>query len=287
MTASSASIPVLPVADVIPEPKIVVFSPHFDDVLFMLGGYLTELKRAEQLPTKQLHVVVLFSRSNYQAGSAEDNADTSLARIKRATGNRVIEDQDCLNELVGRYQYTYELGGEDECFARGKQFADSEMEFPHGMYEDFDAQDHAIFSRMKQRIRRWAGQNNTALVFPLAFKEHIDHFIVREAAIAVAREQEGHPGATFYFQEDKPYGGLATPEELDRTEAFISAHQLESRCYAADPEEVIRLAFKHYVSQVEEVYRTGINQQATYWQQTMTADRPLDRICAYSYRKHL
>lgn len=278
MTPSVPRPPLLPIADAIPESTIVVFSPHFDDVPFMLGGYINELKQAQLLHTKRFHIIVLFSRSNYQAGSEEANADTSLERIKLATGNRVIEDQNCINELLGRYQYTYELAGEDECFTRGKQFADSDMEFPHGMYEDFDAQDYEIFARMQDRIHRWAVQEDTALVFPLAFKEHIDHFIVREAAIAVAREQSE---ATFYFQEDKPYGGLATPEELARTEAFITEHQLVSRYYAADPEEVIRLAFKHYVSQVEEVYKIGIRQRAHYWQEELSSEQPADRICVY------
>ena len=281
MTPSVPRPSLLTIADVIPESTIVVFSPHFDDVLFMLGGYMNELKQAHRLSTKRFHIIVLFSRSNYQAGSGAANADTSRERIKLATGNRVIEDQDCIDELLGRYQYTYELSGEDECFARGKQFADSDMEFPHGRYEDFDAQDHEIFARMQDRIRRWAVQEDTALVFPLAFKEHIDHFIVREAAVAVAREQPDQVGATFYFQEDKPYGGLATSEELARTETFITEHQLVSRHYAADPEEVIRLAFKPYVSQVEEIYKIGIRQRAHYWQDERSLEQPADRICVY------
>lgn len=274
----------LPIAEVIPESTIVVFSPHFDDLLFMLGSYVLALNNTQQLNNKQFHIIVLFSRSNYQAGSGNANFDTRVERIKLATGHRVIEDQDCINELLGRYQYTYELAGEDECFVRGKQFADSDMEFPHGTYEDFDAQDHVIFARMQQRIRRWADQEDTALVFPLAFKEHIDHFIVREAAITVAQERPRPTGATFYFQEDKPYGGLATPEELARTEAFITEHQVTSRCYAADPEAVIRLAFKHYVSQVEEVYKTGIRQRTVYWQEKLQIDQPADRICVYHPR---
>ena len=100
----------------------------------------------------------------------------------------MLEDQECIDEILGRFNYRYEIAGENECFTRGKTFADSEMEFPHGMYEDFDETDEQIFKRMKQRISLWTDCRDTALIFPIAFKEHIDHFLVREAAVEVAKE---------------------------------------------------------------------------------------------------
>jgi len=270
------------IEDVIPESNIVVFSPHFDDFLFMLGGYVSELKKAGHLDTKKIHINILFSKSNYLARSGKENFNTSLDRIKLATGKRLLEDQECIDELLGRFNYRYEIAGENECFTRGKAFADSDMEFPHGMYEDFDETDKQIFERMKERITLWAHCRDTALIFPVAFKEHIDHFIVREAAITVAENTA--PGqAAFYFQEDKPYGGIATGIERDRIDNFINDHQLESRTYRYDPECMIALAFKHYISQVEEVYKTGIRNRALFLQDFVHADGPCDRI--YLYRR--
>jgi hypothetical protein len=242
----------------------------------MLGGYINELKSAGLLSTKKFHVIIIFSRSNYLAATGAGNFDTSLDRVKLATGKRLLEDQNCNDELLGRYNYTYELLGEDECFTRQKSFADSEMEFPHGMYEDFDEKDHKIFSRMEAKIREYSRLADTALIFPTALKEHIDHFIVREAAMKVAKEQL--PEAVFYFQEDKPYGGIADEAELKRVADFVSSNQLESRTYECDPEKVIDLAFKHYVSQVEEVYKTGIRNRAAFLQKEMNAERPCDRV---------
>lgn len=270
-----------PIQEIIPEKHIVVFSPHFDDVLFMLGGYILELKKAGMLDTKHFHVNLLFSRSNYQAGSGPANFDTSLERIKLATGNRIIEDQECNNELLGAFNYVYQIIGEDECFTRGKAMADSEMEFPHGMYEDFSAADELIFERMKQRVIQWASHEDTALIFPMAIKEHIDHFITREAGFKVAKELGDKAKARFYFQEDKPYGGIATREELSRIEDFIHQNQLESRLYAYDPQAVIDLAFKHYISQVEEVYKSGILGRAEFWKDKMQDSNYLDRICVW------
>ena len=267
-----------PIKDIIPEKNIVVFSPHFDDVLFMLGGYINELKKEKILGTKNFHIIIIFSRSNYLAGTGKSNFDNSLDRIKLATGKRLLEDQDCNDELLGRFSYTYELLGEDECFSRGKSFADSEMEFPHGMFEDFDENDIAIFDRMKKRIAEWSRREDTALVFPMAFKEHVDHFITREAAIAVAKETGRRRNAAFYFQEDKPYGGISDTTELGRIQTFIKENTLEARTYTCDPQQVIDLAFKHYISQVEEVYKTGIRERSRVLKDEMKTEKPCDRI---------
>lgn len=266
---------ITPVEKVIPESNIVIFSPHFDDVLFMLGGYIHALKSAGLLHTKTFHIHILFSRSNYLARTGAGNADVSLDRVKLATGKRLLEDQSCLDELIGPFNYRYELGGEKECFARGKVLLEGEMEFPHGMYEDFDDRDREIFARMQEKIKYWSKQEDTALIFPVAFKEHIDHFIVREAAMLVAREGAR---ARFYFQEDKPYGGIATDEEKIRIDEFVVRHGLHAIAYHCDPKVVIDYAFKHYVSQVEEVYETGIRNRATFLQQSLHASRPVDQL---------
>jgi hypothetical protein len=270
-----------PIKEVIPESNIIVFSPHYDDFLFMLGGYVMELQKQGLLETKNFHVLLIFSRSNYLAGTGNNNFDTSLDRLKLATGKRVLEDMECTDELVGAFNYRYELLGERECFLRGKSYANSEMEFPHGMYDDFNDLDREIFERMKARIRHWAQQHDTALIFPTAFKEHIDHFIVREAAIEVAKEDSSEHKAAFYFQEDKPYGGIATPEEKDRVASFVAKNNLQTKTYQYDPETMIDKAFTYYISQVEEVYKTGIRNRAAFLQQEIKSEVACDRIYQY------
>lgn len=269
------------IKELIPETNIVVFSPHYDDFLFMLGGYVMELPKLGLLETKNFHILLIFSRSNYLAGTGINNFDTSLDRLKLASGKRLLEDMECTDALLGQCNYRYELLGERECFLRGKSYADSEMEFPHGMYDDFNDQDQAIFERMKDRIRHWAQQKDTALIFPTAFKEHIDHFIVREAAIEVAKEGSSDQNATFYFQEDKPYGGIATAAEKERISSFVKANNLQTKTYQYDPEAVIDKAFAYYISQVEEVYKTGIRNRAAYLQQEMQSAVACDRIYQY------
>lgn len=120
------------------------------------------------------------------------------------------------------------------------------------------------------------------MIFPTAFKEHIDHFIVREAAIEVAKEMATSANASFYFQEDKPYGGIATDIEKERINNFIKEHELQTRSYYYDPETIIDLAFTCYISQVEEVYKTGIRNRAKFLQELLNPNYPCDRIYYYN-----
>jgi LmbE family N-acetylglucosaminyl deacetylase len=271
---------IFPIQNVIPEANIVMFAPHYDDFLLGLGGYVLELREQDLLSMKRFHVLLLFSRSNYGAGNGAANFDSGLERIKFATGRRLIEELDCLDELLGVHNYRYELLGERECFLRGKTMADSEMEFPHGMYADFNEQDRQIFARLQALVHAWAGQPDTALVFPLAIKEHIDHFLAREAGITVARQLGRQALAHFYFQEDKPYAGIQTTEEEARIEKFVKENDLQPRIYRGHPELIVELAFKHYTSQVEDVYRKGVMQRAAELRSLYGLVQPADRLFA-------
>jgi len=269
------------IQNVIPEKNIVAFMPHYDDFVLGLGGYVLELKAQGLLATKSFHILLIFARSNYQEGEGKANFDASLERIKYATGKRLLEDMDCLDELLGEHTYRYELIGEKECFVRQKAFAQSEMEFPQGRYEDFDEEDHRILKRLQNLVRRWAMDEDTALIFPAAILEHIDHVITRQAGIQVAEELGDRLRARFYFQEDKPYAGIAIPEELERLETFVRAHNLQPRVYRHHPEQVVELVFKHYTSQVSEVYRRGVLQRSEQLGQAYDLSEPCDRLFAY------
>jgi hypothetical protein len=273
----------LPIETVIPEKNIVFFSPHYDDFLLGIGGYVYELRAKKMLESKHFHVLLIFSRSNYQSNSGSANHDTSLARIKYATGNRLLEDLGCLDELLGARSYRYELLGENEAMLRAKKLAETGMEFPYGSYETFNPEDKQIFNRMQQCVRQWALNEDTALVFPLAMKSHIDHFITREAGITVAKQLGKSARANFYFQEDKPYAGIQNTTERIETEQFITRYDFEPRGYINHPQQVVDLAFKHYVSQVDESYRQGVLQRSIQLQTEYAAQVPLDQL--FFYRK--
>jgi hypothetical protein len=270
---------IVDISKVIPEKNIIVFSPHYDDLAFFLAGYVFGLKESGIRDTKSFTNINVFSRSNYQARQDEGNRNTSLERIKYAVGNRVIEDLCCLDELLGQYDYVYRLLGEKESQVRGKVFAESDMEFPHGMYEDFDECDWEILKRVSTIVEQLAKYEDTALVFPIAFKEHIDHFIVREAGLKIAKREANN--ARFYFAEDKPYGGISDETEMKRITCFVEENRLAVRAFKHYPQELIDLVFKHYISQVEEVYIKGINNRTQELMALYSVDYPVDRIYVY------
>jgi hypothetical protein len=267
-----------PIEKVIPEANIIVFCPHYDDFSLDLGGYIIELKERGILQSKHFHILLVFSTSNYLTAQGERNFDVSQDRIKYATGRRVIEDNNCIDELLGEHQYRYELMREREAMLRSKVFADSEMEYAQGGYNNFSEEDHQIFSRLQHLVKEWASQENTALVFPLAIKEHIDHFILREAAIQVANEMKDMAKASFYFVEDRPYAGIMAAEDVAKLEKFISFHNLQPRVFRHHPDEVVDLVFKHYISLADDVYRKGVVQRSQQLQEEHDLDVPCDRI---------
>ena len=271
----------IPIENVIKEKNIIVFAPHFDDSILIPGNYFLEMKDRDFLRSKNIEVVLIFSRSNYLARTEEENYDTSLDRIKLATGKRFLEDLECLDELLGEFGYKYRILGEKECLLRSKILAKTGMEFPWGMYEDFNGEDWAALERVRQSVMEYAANEDTALIFPLAFKEHIDHFIVREAGLKAAKELGPKARAAFYFQEDKPYSGLTDDDEALRIEKFLRDHSFEKLIYKAHPEKLIELSFKHYISQVEEIYETGIQHRSKELKKKYGASYPCDQIYLY------
>ena len=134
-------------------------------------------------------------------------------------GIRLLEDLSCMDELLGAHQYSYRLLGESDCSIRGKEAADSEMEFHHGTYEDLDAEDYAILDRVTAATSEYLHLTDTALVFPIGFKEHYDHFIVREG---VRKAMKKGGSLKFYYAEEKPLSGLANAAELARIDSIVA-----------------------------------------------------------------
>jgi len=266
------------IAEVIPEKTIICVSPHYDDFLFFLGGYIFEMKRNGLLDTKRVVNINTFSRSNYQERDAEGNKDQSLKRVQYASGIRFIEDLECLDAMLGAHNYQYRMMGEEESQVRGKILneGDGEMEMAFGSYETMDSNDWDILRRMQVCIEELSMDGNTAIILPLAMKGHIDHFIVREAGVRAM----GKPGikANFYFAEDKPYAGIMDERESAINDHFIAQYKLEDRAFDHAPEKVLEYAFKHYPSQVDEIYTVGVRGRSEQLKALYQKPTDVDRI---------
>ncbi len=247
------------IAEVIPEKNIIILSPHYDDVPLTFGGYLNELTHNQLLESKNIRIVNIFSHSNYQARDVEGNSDGSLKRVQYATGIRLLEDLNCLDALIGKGHYSYEIKAERECVIRQKKWKPGEaFEFPQGNRSDFDDEDWQIFNRIKKYSREWLLLNETALLLPIGMKEHIDHIILREAVMETANELDERVAATIYFGEDQPYTGLADKADWAKTRKFINNNPVDHIDYLIDEEKKVDFVWDYYPTQVEDSYREGI-----------------------------
>jgi hypothetical protein len=247
------------IKEALPEKNIIILSPHYDDVPLTFGGYIHALYQKSLGKTKDFRVINIFSRSNYQARDDEGNRDFTLKRIQYATGIRLLEDLNCLDELIGKGNYSYEIKAERECGIRQKKWKPGEaFEFPQGNRDNFDDEDWQIFDRIKKYAQEWFMLKDTALLIPVGMKEHIDHIILREAVIESLHDL-GHPIKTsLYFGEDQPYTGLADREDWAKVKAFLNQHSTDQIDYFIDENFKANLVWKHYPTQVEESYRKGI-----------------------------
>jgi hypothetical protein len=247
------------VGSVIPEKRLVLLSPHYDDVPLTWGGYLDAARRGGALADKCVRVVNVFSRSVYQARDDEGNRDTSLARQQYATGIRLMEDVTCLDAVLGAGGYGYELKLERECVVRQKAWKPGErFEFPQGNRETFDDEEWEIFASVKGYAVEWLERADTALLLPLCVKEHVDHVILREAVLERRAEMGDAARARLYFGEDQPYAGLGSEEDWRTAQEFVARLGLEPLDYAIDAERKSELVMTSYPSQVEDSYREGM-----------------------------
>jgi len=267
------------ISEVVTEKNIIILSPHYDDVVLTFGGYLDALVVNRLIHTKNIRIIQVFSRSNYQLRDDEGNRDQSLERIQYATGIRLLEDLNCLDDLIGHGNYSYELMAERECMLREKSWKDGEaFEFPQGSKEDFENEDWQIYDRIKKHAPRWLLSEACAILLPLGIKEHIDHIILREALMD-ARDELGHStNAAICFGEDQPYAGLAYEDDWDKARTYIDDLPAKKINYRIDAQRKSDLLMNHYPSQVEDSYREGIMNRAGQLRQEYGTDTGVERI---------
>jgi len=277
---------IVKISEVIPENNIIILSAHYDDVPLTFGGYLDSLAVNQLIPAKNIRIINIFSRSNYQVRDEEGNADVSLKRIQYATGIRLLEDLTCLDEMIGHDNYTYELKGERECMLRQKNWKLGEVfEFPQGNKLNFDEGDWEIYAQIKKYAAQWIILKDTAVLLPLGVKEHVDHVILRDAVVDARSELADNGNAIIYFGEDQPYSGLADNNDWEKAEAFLNALSIERIDYSIDEKRKAKLVMEYYQTQVEESYREGILNRSTQLNQEYGTNTGMERVYRYNNDK--
>ena len=269
----------IPVEKVVPEKNLIIFSPHYDDVPLTFGGFLDALVSTHLADNKNIRIIQVFSLSNYQNGDKEGNRDLSRKRMQYATGIRLTEDLSCLDDLLGHANYTYELRGEKECLLRGKKMVTiGSFEYLPGSIESFDEKDIEISRTLTRYAKALLVQPDTAVLLPMAMKEHIDHMVLREGIMNAKKELNDRIRAKIYVGEDLPYTGLADEDDWKKANLFLNDHPHEPLGYAIDLPRKLELLSTHYVTQVEESYFVGMKNRATQLQKEYNTTQAVEQM---------
>ncbi|RED47741.1 PIG-L deacetylase family protein [Aestuariispira insulae] len=166
-----------------------VLSPHSDDAGFSCAGLLAHVAR-QQMPCL---IQTIFSRSNYDPSDPQADADV-------VTALRMREDDTFVTWLGGGCQVSWE--GFEEAYMRKAGFA----EILSGQYDDGD---QALMPPLLQAVMAKMA-DRVILLAPVGIGNHVDHLLVRDAALALSR----HTGVELYLYEDLPYAARLLPNEV-------------------------------------------------------------------------
>lgn len=169
--------------------RVILYSPHCDDVAYSLGGMLLEYA------TKwSVHIVNVFSISAYTKDLIDVSRAQEITKWRKTEELRVVDVLKCSLEF---WDYP-------EILVRNKT---TDLDAPFSMtnqvdkdsiYEDIE---HRIFQQVKHT-------RNSIFFFPLSIGDHIDHRIMFE--IGARLVIQGFYNIIFY--EDLPYRCLDFPD---------------------------------------------------------------------------
>lgn len=207
-----------------PHLKILILSPHRDDAAFSLSIAITHWLTARHTVT----ILNVFTRSRYapysDAGFVHENDELSYV-----SAMRLREDE----LFVRRVTETLPKGLKDNLHMVDLNLKDAPIRLRIPLEEVSDTQvnpaDHAIEKIRKALTRQADAGTMQALVLPAALGNHVDHLIVREAAMSFTANL---PTA---FYEDLPYAAThpsaATDLEILRETAAARNEPLSPLIY--------------------------------------------------------
>jgi LmbE family N-acetylglucosaminyl deacetylase len=170
---------------------LVVLSPHSDDAAYSLAGLI---RHCHDLGTP-ITIVTVFSRSAY--------APRLLFRGRdRVTRIRRLEDERFAATVAPGCQMRW-LDEPDARLRQDYRGAEAHTSRP------LTAGDRALIGKLALAFHTLIDVNATVCL-PLGVGGHVDHLIVRDAGLGLARTG----GDSLYFYEDLPYAAGYTPSEM-------------------------------------------------------------------------
>ncbi len=177
--------------------KVLIFSPHSDDVDLSLGGSIKN-----GLLGKDISIYTVFSVSNYtiiNKGNADRDITTSLRKAEE------IEYMNNFNIKVNFLDYP-------EPLLRGYESLNKIFD------SNADPELDSLFSEIYEKILNICNENkDSVLFFPLSLGSHIDHIILAKIGLKIMNSKN----LRVCFYEDQPYaGGLSLTDISQRAISF-------------------------------------------------------------------
>lgn len=167
----------------------IVLSPHIDDAILSLGGSIINWINSGY----QVQVINIFSKSiTYKKLckiSGDDNLETTI---------RKKDESEIAYEIGNIFNYWDLPSNGCRMYGRFRKYLPLK-------YQIRLESDKKVFIEIIKKFKELFGTNVADIYIPLAPKRggHIDHIIVREAAVYVANHFPANN--TFWLYEDMPY----------------------------------------------------------------------------------
>lgn len=245
--------------------NVVLLSPHSDDIALSLGAFLHGNCKAWHI-----QIITVFSIS-------ESTADDSIKNPSVVSAIRKAEDGNFI-ESLGRNVEVVWLDRRDAPLRLNisdKEVFNSEP----SILDLFEVQN--IMTKVKMKYG-----NCDLLLAPMAIGKHIDHIVVRNAAIGLLKQD--FPVA---FYEDLPYAAdssLAKLDEYSRLLGSMTEQQLEMFAIETGVtiEEKITL-LSCYRSQMDSSIENRVRFHSNRYCQDLTVERVLASKKALPVIQHL
>jgi len=226
--------------------RVLLLSPHFDDVPLSLGQSLTD----GHLRGHDVTVVVVFSRTNWTQWF---HPALDTPRILAASAWRRGEEA-----VAGRrFRYRVRTLGLPEWMLRTGR---SDLE---GLLDpSVDVTSDPTVEVVLDAVGRWVAASDAVAVCA-AVGHHVDHQVVREVGARLA----GRADVDVAFYEDRPYAAIVPPDDLTATGDRLAVRLARpvDRVAVSGPvtPELHRRLRRTYPSQIDELFTTAMAADAT------------------------
>lgn len=202
----------------------LVISPHLDDAILSLGGFLQKHNDKNDLVFTLFNTAWTILEGNYS--------------VQKITEINLTEEKGVIN-LIG---CQHKFGGYDEALLRGYKNWNDELRLDD---------EEILLNSIVNQINTLIEENNfTEVFFPLAVGKHVDHVLVYEASKKIINHLD-NKNIKVAFYEDLPYAIYGGKDErLDevKNDYTLSASQVNISNYFQKKYEYL----KFYKSQLTE-----------------------------------